>query len=346
MLPSAAPIVSIRADCGAAIGYGHVMRCLSVACALRQTNSMQVRFIMAGDSDVAPVKAAGFEVYRLAGSVLGIQQIIASIPAADGPLLLDSYDTRSQDLEALRNAGFRVAVFDDGCLLDHYPCELIINSAPSAASLTYNGLPETRLYLGPDYFPLREAFLNQTVRAKVPETAKTIIVTFGGSDHDDITTRALAALAAIEDDLDIIAILGPAYDGRAEDMVERDSRIRILRNAPNVTAIMTSADIAIAGGGGTALELSFLGIPMVMLALSSDQVAIAEAMSAAGAQYLGPCDDVSANDITRSVQPLITDQTRRSNMNMAGRALIDGNGSRRLAEAIVSCYIENVREAS
>lgn len=320
-----APVVTIRADCNAAIGYGHVMRCLAVAAALKDSG-VAVRFAMAPDSDRVPPEAAGYDVMAIA-----TDEIITALDPQQGPLLLDSYEVGVDDLESLRAAGFRVALFDDAMRLKHYACDVVVDSAPDAPSLPYRGLPETRFCLGADYFPLRREFAAARREGPAAERAGTVVVTFGGGDPDDVTFRALGAIADIEGDFTVLAALGPAYAGRAVD----GGRVRTVRNAADMAALLAQADLAICGGGGTAIELAYLGVPSVVLSLSPDQVAVARALAGAGAaDYIN--DNIAINDaeIKMALRGLLNDRTKRQSMRDAGRSLIDGRGTARIANAI------------
>jgi spore coat polysaccharide biosynthesis predicted glycosyltransferase SpsG len=329
-------VVSIRADCNAEIGYGHVMRCLSVAKALCRNGAARTRFLMTKNSDAELVENAGFEVLEILGGGTDIEEILIHASPEDGPLLLDSYAFNAGYLEMLRQTGYRVAIFDDGNRLDLYQCDMVVDSAPEAASLAYHGLPETRFCLGSDYFPLHPEFIKNSRPKAVLETPKIIVVTFGGSDHDDITLRVLDAMAGIDGDFDIITILGPAYSGQAEDAAGNDLRVRLHRNVTNMSALLGSGDIAVSGGGNTASELAFLGAPMVLLALSPDQASVAEAFSNADAAiYLGFHDRVEEAAIAETLRTLIGDHGQRQKMSRAGRALIDGRGADRIANAIL-----------
>lgn len=340
-----APVVSIRADCNANIGYGHVMRTLSVAQALRRNGVLRMRFLMVRDSDAKPVEDHGFEVLRLSCGQRGVEGITLHASPGDGPLLLDDYAVGQRDLEMLRRAGFRVVVFDDGRRLASYPCDVVIDSAPDAPLLPYRGLPETRFCLGSEYFPLRPEFKEHARPKAFRDPARTIVISFGGSDHDDITARLLGVLAGMDGNFDIIVILGPAYAGRAEKAAKRDRRVRVLRNVADMAAVLSAADIAVSGGGSTASELAYLGVPTMLLALSADQRPVARAMANAGAAvYLGRHDKVGNTDIRKTIAALIGDRRQRKTMSRAGRSLIDGEGSERIAQAILALPSGPVRK--
>lgn len=347
MTETSIPVVSIRADCNVEIGYGHIMRCLSVAKALSSDGAARVRFLMTQNSDATLVETAGFEVLEFLGDEDDIEEILIHASPEDGPLLLDSYAINDRYLDMLQQTGYRVAIFDDGNRLDHYPCDVVIDSSPGAVSLSYRGLEKTRFCLGADYFPLRPEFKKQSAPKTILETARTIVVTFGGSDHDDLTLRVLRVMAGIDGDLDIVAVLGPAYVGQAEEAGKRDPRVRVLRDVADVAAVFSTADIAISGGGGTALELAYLGVPMVLLALSTDQTHVAKALSDTGAAtYLGSPGEIEDQVISETLNTLIFDLQKRKAMNSAGRGLIDGKGAERIADAVLAPPVETIGIAS
>ena len=327
-------LVTVRADCNAAIGYGHIMRCLAVAAALNNLD-MDVCFAMGPDSDRTQVKAQGHSVITLKNNNISIDNIIAKLSPHQGPLLIDSYYVNEENLEDLHSAGFNVALFDDSMRLKHYACDLVIDSAPSALSLPYCGLRKTRFCLGADYFPLRQEFSDTLRRGPVSRQVKNVIVTFGGSDPDDISLRVLKALGNIKANFNILTVLGPAYVGRVNAMTQKDKRIRVMSNVSDMAAVMATGDVAICGGSSTALELAYLGVPMILLSLSQDQISIGRALNAAGAgEFLNDTMAINNMDICKALQNLLYDSAKRQRMRDAGYALIDGQGAARVAEAI------------
>ena len=294
---------------------------------------------MAPDSDTLPIERSELNVMRLKQGGVGTDTLIAELSPDDGPLLLDSYAVRSADLRALHDAGFCVAMFDDAKRLDDYACDMVVDSAPEAPALAYRGLADSRLCLGSDYVPLRDEFITSSPRTETSAIVRRIAVTFGGSDHDDLSARALEALIGADSRWQIDIILGPAYCGRAETLAANDNAVTIHRNVTDMAALLSQADMAVASSGGTALELAYLGVPMVLLGLSNDQIPVAKALADAGAaDYLGFWDTVDGADIKKSTLALSEDVRRRASMNRQGKMLVDGGGAKRIAEEILNIW--------
>ncbi|MBT4933430.1 MAG: UDP-2,4-diacetamido-2,4,6-trideoxy-beta-L-altropyranose hydrolase [Rhodospirillaceae bacterium] len=332
------PTVTVRVDCNARVGYGHVMRCLAVSRHLIE-DSVKVRFVMSADSDAAPIESLGLQITRLNNSDAGIESLADALSPSDGPLLLDSYEIGTAGLGILHEAGFRIAMFDDGKRLDDYPCNLVIDSAPGASNLDYRGLANSRFCLGSDYVPLRDEFTKMPPRTGMPEDARRIVVTFGGSDHDDQSARTIEALSGLNDNWQIDVILGPAYCGRAETVGAENSAVHLHRNVMDMATLMSRSHMAIASSGGTALELACLGVPMILLGLSEDQVPVATALAAAGAaEYLGFWSTVDDTDIGDRAQSLSINNESRRRMSACGKALVDGLGAKRIATEILNIW--------
>jgi RimJ/RimL family protein N-acetyltransferase len=85
---------------------------------------------------------------------------------------------------------------------------------------------------------------------------------------------------------------------------------------------MARADLAICAGGTTAWELSFLGVPMVVLVLAENQRSNAEQLAATGAAV-----HTTTARLAADLRALVADAPRRAEMSRRARALVDGLGS-------------------
>ena len=329
--------VTIRADAGPSLGYGHVRRTLSVADRLQAIAGMQVRYLMKLESDSALVQASGYDVVRLPDD--SIQGIIEAVEPEHGPLVLDTCALTRGDLECLQQAGFCTVVFDDGRRLESYPANVVIDYAPGATRLPYQGLSITRFCLGPAYFPLRREFTDQQANQEPRGIVQNVVITFGGSDPDDQTSRIIQLFSQHSHPWEVVAILGPGYTGRAEEVALPDGSVKIRRDVGDMAQMLATADLAISGGGGTALELAYLGVPALLLVLAEDQQRIAFALAQAGAAVnLGWYERVSDYDVWHAIEQVSADSACLDTMSVAGQRLVDGQGADRIARAIIDAW--------
>lgn len=332
--------VTVRADAGHAIGYGHVQRTLSVISSLETMARVQVRYLMKPDSDPACVESSGHDIIHMQQSC--IESIMAAAKPSEGPLILDTYETTKASIECLHQAGYCTIVFDDGNRLERYAANVVIDCAPGADELHYRGLDTTRFCLGPAYYPLRREFFSKRVPRGDGQMVSHVVVTFGGSDPDDQTARILRILSEHPHRWTVTAVAGPGYTGQAEEVAERTASICLKRNVVDMAEVLAAADLAISGAGGTALELAFLGVPALLLVLSRDQERMAAALAKAGAAVsLGRCEHIPDYALWQVIEQVAGDLPELKRMSAAGRQVIDGEGANRIAQTIISSWSQH-----
>ena len=96
--------------------------------------------------------------------------------------------------------------------------------------------------------------------------------------------------------------------------------------------LMAWADVAVAAGGSTNWELSFMGLPSIILVLADNQRAIAEKLGSMKITInLGCYEDVSPTEIALALKPLLDAPQARMEMSQQGQKLVDGGGNTRIA---------------
>jgi UDP-2,4-diacetamido-2,4,6-trideoxy-beta-L-altropyranose hydrolase len=257
-------------------------------------------------------------------------------------LVLDGYHFNADYQRAVKAAGLRLLVFDDTGHAAHYSADFILNQNLGAAAALYPHRElTTRLLLGPRFVQLRGEFARAAAQpqdARFPSLAPTggegrgegaernvrLLVTLGGSDPDNITAQVLSVLQSVPH-LTADIILGPAYPHTAalqSAIGNRQSTITLHQNPPDLPQLMARADLAICAGGTTAWELSFLGVPMVVLVLAENQRSNAEQLAATGAAV-----HTTTARLGEDLRALLADAPRRADMSRRARALVDGLGT-------------------
>jgi UDP-2,4-diacetamido-2,4,6-trideoxy-beta-L-altropyranose hydrolase len=338
---TATPRVAFRADAGPDIGLGHARRCLTLAGALRELG-VESLFVVAGDRRAREwFESSDFEVVPidpardLPGTLEHCRTHQVRVIVVDSLLLGTAY------LTALGGAGLRVAVIDD--LADHeLPVDLVVNASAGAERLRYRGAPSTRFLLGPRYALLRPQFSQAGVRS-VADRVRRILVTVGGGDPGDLTSRLVGwtsrALGAVEQDV----VIGP-FSARSEALRasadEAGGRVVFHEDPKDLAALMLAADVALCGGGQTTYELAATGTPALAICLAENQTPSLTALAEAGTlAWIGDAGDADLETkIVAGLAGLFADRTCRERMNRTGRALVDGRGAVRVAHAVVELW--------
>ncbi len=342
--------VLIRADAGASIGLGHVMRCLALAQELLHRG---VRVCFAAHelpgSTAARLEAEGCSVRRVhgaPGSERDVDETGGLAEALDAEwVVVDGYGFDLELQGRLAAARRKVLWVDDTGALSRYDVDLVLNQNLFAAELhgqyAARSKPGCRLLLGPSYALLRRelrAALSSSVAR--PRSRPTALAMFGGADPDDLTSRALAAF---EDPrlqgLDLVVLVGPANprrDALARQAAAAGPRVSLLTDAPDLGSILARVDLCVSAAGSTMWELAAFGIPSAVIVVAENQRENARCAALHGiARVLGTARDVGARDLADAVSALHSDPGSRARLSSAGRSLVDGAGAARVVDAMV-----------
>jgi len=342
--PELLPLL-VRADADAARGSGHVMRCLALVHAWRERGGPAWFLSRCANPALRErIQAAGAEFLSLAPDAsmeLDLQSTLALITELTPSfVVLDGYDFDLDYQRALRATGHRLMVIDDTVRLPLYDADVLLNQSLGAVRSNYNHNPDATLLLGPEYALLRREFVYWRSRLHtVPETARKILVTLGGSDPDNVTLKIIEALRQLETArLQIRVVAGPAnphIDELEHAAADFPGPLELLTAVPDMAPLMSWADLAVTGAGGTCWELACLGVPALSLVIAENQRSIAEELAAAGAVVnLGWHTDVAVERVATAVNGLLYSSFRRLRMSQQGRALVDGKGASRVASAL------------
>lgn len=108
-------------------------------------------------------------------------------------------------------------------------------------------------------------------------------------------------------------------------------------DAEETAPYMASADLAITAGGMTVFEMAVLGIPVLIMQIADNQVPITRAWQQCGYGVdMGSLDQLRPDYLQREMISLMQDAGRRHSMSTAGQAMVDGEGTWRVARALLS----------
>jgi len=341
----AAPLL-IRAYAGPRMGTGHVMRCLALAQAWQDAGGAVE---LLGRCDPPAIAARlggeGIRVTLPTGDAGSADDSAATVARAREIgatwVVVDGYHFASVYQRTLKQAGLRVLWVDDYGHAPPYSADLVLNQNLYPTDAFYaERNASVRLLLGPRYALLRREFLRWRNGLRiVPEQATKVLITMGGADLADASTRFLIALRELRrPGLEVTVVIGPANPRAAqlEELCrEQGGAFRSVHGGVDMPELMRHADIAAAAAGSTCAELLFMGLPAMVVVQSDNQQRVAEALGARSlALNLGWVQRAEPDDITSALRKLVDSQTLREQMSAAGRRLVDGLGVSRVLDAM------------
>ncbi len=334
----------VRADGNAKIGAGHLMRCLTIAGAVKKLpNPPQILVLCADEESGRFVSDRGFETLVLHTEYDRMEEELPAwkqwIKGEDHLILVDSYQVTDEYLSKLGQFG-RVYLMDD--LQDGaYPVDGIINYNMYADEKVYDRLYADRklqLYLGGSYAPLREQF--QNVEYHVRDRVEQVLLTTGAADGDNIAGAVMDRI--YRKDLIYHVLVGRFSPHLAgwQERAEKYPNIQVHYDVQDMAGLMKRCDLAVTAGGSTVYELCAVGVPFIAFAYAMNQeLAVAylhdkDIAGSAGCWHLDA--EGTAVTIEDLFERLYEDLELRRYYSKREHQLTDGLGADRIARRLCS----------
>src|ERR1017187_7346284 len=337
-------LLLIRADGNAVIGSGHVMRCLALAEGWQRVGGRAV-FALAECTPALERRllSDGIEAMRLDVIRGGARDATQTAELAKERhvawIVADGYRFDTAWQREIKDSGLRLLLWDDYGHAQHYCADLILNQSLNASAKMYSRRdPSTRLLLGMRYVQLRREFLDwRNTRRDTPARARKVLVTFGGSDPDNVTGKVIQAIGDLQDVEATVVVGGsnPNVKFLKSSISDLSYPIRLVVDALNMPELMAWADLCVSAAGSTCWELAFLGVPSILTVIAKNQKSIAESLEEAGiARNLGLAAAVSPGAIAKEIDILARSPQKRSAMSERSRSLVDGAGASRVVNVL------------
>jgi spore coat polysaccharide biosynthesis predicted glycosyltransferase SpsG len=217
-----------------------------------------------------------------------------------------------------------------------------LGSGADAADLVFNELytdaraDGIRRFSGPEVACLREEFYSLQPRP-VADAVGGILITFGGTDSNNLTLKALRALDQVEGRFRVNVVLGLGYrDVASLEAPVRESRheVQVYRNVRNISTLMAAADLAITSAGRTVFELIACQTPVLAMAQNARETMHTCTDERYGVVGLGLGEALAEASIADAVRGLLPKVPRaRARQRMAAVDL--WNGPDRIMTAIM-----------
>lgn len=332
--------VVIRVDGSSQIGLGHLVRSAALAGAVRRRGG-RAMFVTKtlGGTAARFFRQHGLPYAELPDNLDEPSDAEVTLEVAHDEqanvVLIDHY-TLGEDWWLTVASESLLAAIDDVGRPNLWPAAtLVLNQNAGASTDWYRNVPH--VLCGPRYAVLRSEFFEQTRAGVKRGPLPRLLITLGGADPDNATLLAVEAASNLPCQLGIDVVIGPAFGHRqvVVDRCESLENVVVHQQSANLAALMARADLAITGGGSTAYESAYLGLPSILLELADNQSAVCRAMDAAGtARFAGRASQLSAAALGQMMARLLANPEERLAMSRAGQSLVDGQGAERVATAL------------
>jgi UDP-2,4-diacetamido-2,4,6-trideoxy-beta-L-altropyranose hydrolase len=361
--------VVFRADASLDIGSGHVMRCLTLADALRKTGAKchfltrllpgnMAKSIAQKGHQVTLLKppASGFhpmdsyEDWLAVPQLQDIEECAPKISSLCGGrssslVVMDHYGLHNTWVSGAVPGDIPVLVIDDLANRVHQ-CDLLLDQNLGRMQSDYQSLvpAPTPVLTGPEFALLRPTFAQSRGAAlarRVDGRARHILIAMGGMDKDNTTSDVLRALSSVElpKDFRATVVLNGSAPNLSSVRTEADKmpfQVEVRTDVADMAALMTDADMSVGGAGSTSWERCCLGLPSFIVTIADNQIPAALALDAAkGATYLGDIrKDQWQKSLSDTMWRILADPDRLRQMARNSSLICDGRGAERVVDAI------------
>lgn len=349
--------VCFRADASLQIGTGHVMRCLTLADALRELGA-ECRFICREHPGnlIELIRSKGYVVYGLpclatrdAGASspahaawLGSSQLddaAASVAClaewSVDWLIVDHYALDARWEELLQPRCRQLMVIDD--LADRmHRCDLLLDQTLGRVTADYSALvpAHCKLLCGSRFAVLRPEFAglrDYSLQRRAHAPLQHLLITMGGVDKDNATGLVLDALrdSPLPAECRITVVMGATAPWLAtvrEQAKDLPWLTTVRVGISDMARLMADSDLAIGAAGATSWERCCLGLPAIMLILASNQRMVARGLELAGAVRILHSIEQLDRQLPRHLHELISCPAHMSDMSRNASAVVDGSG--------------------
>lgn len=363
--------IAFRADASLQMGTGHIMRCLTLATALRERGAI-CHFICRGHPGhlMGLINQRGFSVSALPIDVVGIKNDswwgenfprhfdwLGCCWRADadqtcnilkdfnlGWLVVDHYALDARWEKLVRKKTFGVLAIDDLADRSH-ECDILLdqNWFGDCTETRYEGLVNKSCLhlLGPKYALLNPEY--QLLRDRLPkrkDIVRRVLVFMGGSDPTNETAKVIDAMN--ESDLSglivdvVLGVNHPDSEGVMKKVRDRPGTF-LHQNIPSLASLMASADLMISAGGSTTWERMCLGLPAIVISIAENQTSTSQTQAHSGyINFLGEMREVDSFRIATAVRQAMKCPRTLQRQSDLCMTLVDGRGAERVAESIFS----------
>lgn len=301
---------------GPRLGFGHLVRCRSLARALGVTPRAWLR---GSAATRASARAMGVDVLRDTISLRDVGPSPVLVVDDPAPATASACVRRAQAL------GVPVCTIHDAGRA-RVDADLVVDGSVGLASYR-----DASRLLGPEYAVLDPGLRARRRARRVPRSRSVCIALGGGAHVFALVPMLVTALTAHAPGADIQVARG---------FVPRKALPALVSGqwlAPEHLAdTLVSAEVAIVAGGVTVYEACALGVPLVAVAVTSAQQPTVRALDVLGAAIDGGWlkDVTSARRVAERAARLLEAPAAQRRLAASAKALIDGDGVRRVAAAI------------
>jgi len=332
--------IIVRADGGFNEGLGHITRCIYF---IKNFNSsFDVIFCIKQNPEVKEfLTAQYYSVYEINPNISINEEIDYLVSLSSDLLILDVRNKINLFFKRCAEKFNKVLRFDDSDRNISIYSKYYLNYNLYAENIDFDVInKDGKLFLGPKYYILNPSFKEyENYERSFRKRAKNILITMGGSDPKNLTTKIVKSIIKLKD-IHLNVVLGKLYEyyGEIESLKNNfKDKISIYKNIDNMPEMMAKNEIIIGTGGNTSFEAAYMGLPGILI----NQIDLQARNSKNYEEKKIFCDGglgeaKTEGEILDLVKKLIDSKEIRMNLSENGKNLVSYQGIKSVIEKFIN----------
>lgn len=346
--------IVFRCDFGGTRGWGHVVRCSSLAMAARRKGLRTCLVSRRAMEELPGEVREAFDDFHLVSQAIPTEGFWHSLVGPEsewGCVVVDQYDYARRELQLLKNAlvlaEALLVVIDDEAKRDLSAADLVVNHVVGASASLYPSFID--VLAGEQYALMRPGFTRKPAAESQVEgldaLKRPVLVMFGGTDPRNLSGTCLRFLSdCVDEPVDPILVRTRQVAFRDEI----DKELRKFKNAlwleqvssEELARIFRTALFAVTACGGSVNEVAYCRLPFIGVVVAPNQERMALSVRDDWKMPILQAETLNKRNF-RSACAQMAKRMKELAPKKGGErpayARIDGQGAQRVIDAVLEC---------
>ncbi|MDE3742216.1 UDP-2,4-diacetamido-2,4,6-trideoxy-beta-L-altropyranose hydrolase [Maribacter polysaccharolyticus] len=330
--------ILFRADGNSKTGLGHLYRVFALIEMIKE--DYEYTLLIREDSELVVIpKSYNLDVIPSRFDTLEEPNwILKKYEPTTNIIIADGYAYNSSYQKEIKKAGYKLIYIDDLTTIE-MSADIVVNHSLIVKPEHFRAKPNTKFALGANYAMLRPKFIEIAKRNKRPSNVKEVLVSFGGADFYDLTSKAVKALTQISSIKKINVLIGAANKNQHVYKIEKEYKNVIIHKnlaEAEVIDVMEKCQLAIIPSSTISYEVCSVKMLVICGYFIDNQELIYHGLK--GKNVIYPAGDFKMYDSLRFEQVINEviefDLIKQNEMLKNQKTLFDGNQKERFLDII------------